>query len=149
MTAISFWDPLAGVGSTPFLERIAADARKKAAADPDCQKAKQDTEAFFANNPSRTLHLRPACEAEIGLFLDWPAPDQGRFILTKRFSALLQIQWAIIIPAAIPDAVFSEDGLLMVWRIAVPEELKAQTRQIAAKHRRAESAAKKRRPIRR
>lgn len=148
-TATSFRTRRPPEGMTPFLDRIVSATFKKVAADPACRKAKEDMEAFFADNPGRTLHLRPACEAEFGLFLDWPSPDQGRFIFTRRFSASFQMQWAIIVPAPIPDELFTEDGLLTVWRIAIPEDQRAQARQLAAKERRVASAAKNRRSIRR
>jgi hypothetical protein len=148
-TATSFRTARSDEGLMPLLGRIAAVASKKAADDPDCMKAKEDTQAFFATNPDRTFHLRLACETEFGLFLEWPAAGEARFVLTQRFSPSFSMTWYMRLPIEMAGDVLTDADLLDVWRVVVPEDQRTQARQMAAQQRRIASAAKKRRPFRR
>lgn len=148
-TATSFRTARFDEGLMPLLGRIAAATPKKVDDDPACRKAKEDTEAFFATNPGSTFHLRLACEAEFGLFLEWPAPGEARFVLTQRFSPSFAMSWHMRLPVEMAGDVLTDADLLDVWRLVVPEQQRTQARQMAAKQRRIASAAKKQRPLRR
>lgn len=148
-TATSLRTARSEEGKVPFMDRIVEKTFRKVSDDPACREAKDDTQAFFAANPDRTFHLRPACEAEFNLFLIWPDADMARFVLTRKYSATFQMEWYVTLLAEMPAAVLTDDGLDLVWRVVVPESQRAQARHMAAKQRRLASDEKKRRPFRR
>lgn len=118
-------------GLDKLRDRIVLTSQERVRADPECRKAMSELSDFFATNPSRTFHLRPACEAEIGCYAEWPDGGLERFVVTQRFECGTEYPWYVCLPTD-PPPDLGDRLLSKPLSYAVPKHQLSLVRRLVA-----------------